>query len=571
MISQFLSKIKSNQWLVAVLGFAFVVRIFGVGYGLPFHFFGDEEALVFGALKMLELKTIVPAFHWEAFRQLLYYPPFLSYVYLIVFIPVLGIKYLLLGAPTLETLKNIVVADPSIFWYTARFLNVCFSLANIYVVYRIAGLLFKNKSIALLSALFLATSFIDVNVAFTARHWTATLFFSLLSLWFTLRALHEPDGAKFFSIAAGLSLGVSFGMGYLVFYLPVIGCLYLLWGKQKRLEIINNIFYFGSGFIALALLAITLHPQPFIQQVLVHTYAPPGVVKSISTFVWYYGEVLWNYETLLLVFAGIGLGFLLKKERKLFLIITAFYVIVGTIMYLFLWNIPRYITPLLPIFSLAAGYGAYSLAERGRSVFLPRTGVIVLVIGLSVYSTVVFVRFNTLVLKGDTRIEAKKWLETLDPNDSVVVYSGGVRPTPTKAALELQTKIAPGSLRSAETIYLTGILPIPAKAVNTFPLVFIQDVTTKKVIIEQAIHKYSGNHYIVTDSWLDPDETQQTVLANAVLVKEFIGSDQEAGYDSPDGNGTLFIGGEAHTVRRWLPKLLFTINQLGPTIYIYQL
>ncbi len=571
MFSRFFCSIRSNPWLAVILVSAFLVRILGIGYGQPYHFFGDEEALVFGALKMLELKTLFPVFHWEAFHQLLYYPPFLSYLYLLIFIPVLGIKYLLLGAPTLAILKTTLIADPSVFWFSARFLNVCFSLANIYLVYKIAELLFKNRIIALFSALFLATSFIDINVAFTARHWTATLFFSLLALWFAFQALNKPEKAKYFSLGTGLSLGVSFGMGYLVFFLPVIGCLYIFWGKQSRQSIINNLFYFGSAFGVIALIAIILHPQPFIQQVLVHTYSPVGVTKNIRTFLHYYLNVLWNYETLLLVFASAGLIFLLKKEQKIFAIFAAFYLIVSVIMYVFLWNIPRYLTPFLPIMAVSAGYGVFSLSGLlGR--WLPiKTSIFVFAFVLSAYSLVGLGRFNFLLVQGDTRLAAKNWLEALAPMDSIVVYSGGVRPTPTLLAMAMQTKIAPNSLRSAETIYLDRVLPPPEKAVNTFPLMFIGDTATKEAIIARALADFSGKHYLVTDSWLKPDETQNRLLAKAKLVKTFQGSDAEAGNASPDGTGALFIGGEAHTVTRFIPRLLFKINQLGPTIYIYQL
>lgn len=565
--------IRNNQWLTTILVGAFVIRVLGIGYGLPFHFFGDEEALVFGALKMLEMKTIFPVFHWEIFKPLLYYPPFLSYVYLIFFIPVLGIQYLWLGMPSFAVFKDVVVADPSAFWYAARWINVCFAVANVYVVYRIAHLLFKNQTVGLFSALFLATSFIDSNVAFTARHWTATLFFSLLALWFVLRALHEPLRVKYLSISAGLSLGISFGMGYLVFYLPVIGCLYLFWGKQTRAEISNNLFYFGSSFIIVGLAAIALHPQPFIQQVLVHTYSPAGVIKSIPVFLQYYASVLWNYETFLLIFSVIGLAILCKKERKIAAIFLAFYAIVGTIMYIFLWNIPRYLTPLLPIFAMSAGYGLYMFCDYAKKI-KPFTATAVytfMISGLVVYYLAVLGRFGILLHSGDTRIAAKEWLETLAETDSVVVYSGGVRPIPSLSAAGAQATIAPGSLRSAETVYLQRILPEPEHAVNVFPLFFIADTQTKNAIIKHAVTTYPGNHYMVIDSWTAADETQQKLLQHATLVKEFIGSDTVAGSDSPDGAGALFIGGEAHTVTTFLPRVLFAIKQLGPTISIYKL
>src|SRR3989344_5711226 len=65
--------------LGAIMVFAFLVRIVGIGYGLPLWLFDDEPSLVTSALKMLESKTLIPRLNQEEFKQLLYYPPYFSY------------------------------------------------------------------------------------------------------------------------------------------------------------------------------------------------------------------------------------------------------------------------------------------------------------------------------------------------------------------------------------------------------------------------------------------------------------------------------------------------------------
>jgi hypothetical protein len=74
------------HWLLIILFAGFFIRVVGVGYGLPHHLYGDEESVVYTALRMLELRTVLPVFHWEAFRGLSYYPPFLSYIHAFLFL-----------------------------------------------------------------------------------------------------------------------------------------------------------------------------------------------------------------------------------------------------------------------------------------------------------------------------------------------------------------------------------------------------------------------------------------------------------------------------------------------------
>src|SRR3990167_9646356 len=79
-------------WLL--LG-AFLLRALGIGYGLPLTVVSDETPFTFAALKMLQLKTLIPALHPEVFQSILPYPPYLSYLLLVPFTAILGIQFLL--------------------------------------------------------------------------------------------------------------------------------------------------------------------------------------------------------------------------------------------------------------------------------------------------------------------------------------------------------------------------------------------------------------------------------------------------------------------------------------------
>ncbi|MBI2406557.1 MAG: hypothetical protein HYV25_03170, partial [Candidatus Harrisonbacteria bacterium] len=54
---------RTTILLIFILAVAFFVRIAGISYGLPMWLVSDEPPFIFGALKMMELRTLVPALH----------------------------------------------------------------------------------------------------------------------------------------------------------------------------------------------------------------------------------------------------------------------------------------------------------------------------------------------------------------------------------------------------------------------------------------------------------------------------------------------------------------------------
>src|SRR3954463_12561030 len=109
----------------------------GISYGLPLLLIEDEPSLVLGALTMLQTKTLIPALHPAAFASVLYYNPYLSYIFLAPFTVAAGILYVFWhGDPSL--LAAYVTAHLSLFFVIARFISALFAAASVYLVYRIA-------------------------------------------------------------------------------------------------------------------------------------------------------------------------------------------------------------------------------------------------------------------------------------------------------------------------------------------------------------------------------------------------------------------------------------------------
>jgi hypothetical protein len=129
--------------LTYILLFSAVIRLIMVKYGLPFWLYNDEPPFVLATLKMLQLKTVLPVLHEEAFKPFFYYPPYISYLYLPFFVLVLGAK-LLFFIGSLNDLQTVIASDPSILFLTARVITIIISLITIAIVYKISLNIIKD-------------------------------------------------------------------------------------------------------------------------------------------------------------------------------------------------------------------------------------------------------------------------------------------------------------------------------------------------------------------------------------------------------------------------------------------
>lgn len=558
-----MSILRTHWILMAILATAFFVRLGGVFYGLPYHLFGDEETNVYGALKMLELTTLLPVLHWDAFT-ILYEPPLLAYVYALLFIPTAALLWMFSGFPELQTLQQMLILDPTVFWYVGRTALIALSLGSIYLIYKLGQHFFKQEIVALLCAFFLAFSFFETTLASTTRHWTPGTFFGLLALFLTLKAFESPR-RDWYIAGAGLALGCAFGVSYLVFYLPLVAGLVVykacaasggINSSSIRL-IVREGLYMGIPFVLVAGTMILVHPYPFFVQVINHVV--PADTKSISVFLLYYLKVLWNFETPLLIFGVIGLGILALRRNALVILLGLFVLMAGALMYVFLPNIGRYVMPLVPILALLAGYGLFALVEL---VPIQKKHLLggLLIVGLVIYNIALYGRYEILIQKGDTRVLAKEWVEEQIPQDATIItHSDRLRLFSKSESLRAQAAIAPESLRAPDRV-LADNDTLVARKFSVFALYFVPEEKRQQVL--QKALAGEGSVYYVEDTW--SKSNPKSLLPPLTPLHQIIGA-------SPQKLDALFIGGDEHHAKGHVLKLLYGTPLLGPDVFIYSI
>ena len=197
----------SGALLFAVLALALVLRLDGIGWGLPYSFVNVDES------------TVVPkafaAARGHLNPQFFYYPSLYFYL--------LGGLYLV-ASPVLWLLRHgnplamgSYVVDPGPYFLLGRLLSAAFGTVSVYLVYRL-GRAAYGRPAGLLAALFLAVMPLHVAYSHMAVTDVTATALSLLALLLLIPAAHGR-GRRWLlagAVAAGLATSVKYNLGLLL-------------------------------------------------------------------------------------------------------------------------------------------------------------------------------------------------------------------------------------------------------------------------------------------------------------------------------------------------------------------
>ncbi|MEK7612050.1 MAG: glycosyltransferase family 39 protein [Patescibacteria group bacterium] len=539
-------------WIIVL---ALIMRLPGILYGLPLWLFGDEPSLILAALKMIQLRTLVPAFHVSEFWPLLYYPPYLAYIYLPFFSLVAVLKFISFGT-NLDIFQNLIASNVSSFFIVARFLNVIFAAVSIFLIYRTAESLLKNRIGALAAAFLVSTSMLHVMLSFTARHWLAV--FTLLStvLYFLSHEKLKFKQRYFFAtVAAGFSIGVS-TIGI------INGLLIILWylciDRRTLLSMLREKIFYQClvVFLGLAILPIILYPLSF-------GFAPDTTIHGFKNLV---GALLSpiNFlqslavsEPIIMSLFVVGLFALFKMNRRLFITFVTFVFAYSLIFYAFFRFEHRFILPLMAIIAIVSGLGFQSVFEILSRHRLRWIGILLLIIPLF-FTT----RMALLASRNDSRVLAMRYLEQVAPSgERVIVYANLMRLPTTKEAIIEQTVIDSKSLRTVDRA--EAELPKEYRSKRVFHALNLYTVSNTEFYnnIEDYVRKNDYRYLIVATKDFLNNQTQTDKVLNLRTQGELV-----AVFGSEGGNYSI-----AESDINGNPFKLFALQEFGPRIEIYRM
>ncbi|MCX6784079.1 MAG: phospholipid carrier-dependent glycosyltransferase [candidate division WWE3 bacterium] len=204
-ITIFLKFIPIKTYLLLVLVFALVIRLWGVWHGLPYIYSVDEPALVHSVLG-LRFDLNPHHFDWPHFHFYLSYLVFGIFYKARIAWQVWGWK------PAMEAMAPILWNDGAVFYLLLRLLSLFMGALTVIPVYLASKEILISPKKALLAALVFALIPFHVENSKYALIDVPATFWCAWSLWFALKTARRPSLLNY--ILAGLFGGLAMSTKY---------------------------------------------------------------------------------------------------------------------------------------------------------------------------------------------------------------------------------------------------------------------------------------------------------------------------------------------------------------------
>ncbi len=441
-----------------ILAHALMLKLTGLDHGLPFPLRSDEESMIGGAMRMIELRTVFPFLHPEK-MEILNYPPFIPYIYMALIAPVLGFAYVVNGLPPMDEMHLLVFEIMGEIFLSARLSSVLISLGTIYLVYLIARRLFKDPHVALLAAFLLSIDFFSNFTSHFARHWNLTTLTIWACVYLAIRIAQEEQRKHYLwlGITAGLGFGASFTLGGLGIVAGGIAQIYLSLKKfgfsamAVKDQFNNKALIMVGTFLAISLVFFALHPNALLRLTVggVASLDDPKTVMQWLESIYFYVRIsaLANPVLTVLMFSSFVI-LLFKRKYNVLAWHVGTFLFYLTSIYIMLTLEGRYIITIMPLFALGGGYVLAKVLKFSHSGIM-KLFPVALVSLIVAYPLATAWQTSLLLSRDDTRMLAIAWMDQNIPADAkIVIGLKHVNVRPTMAGIVEQKEVAPNSLNA---------------------------------------------------------------------------------------------------------------------------
>ena len=406
-----MTPLRKRYLILAIIIVGLFLRLYGIGFGLPYQFHQDEPIVVNHALAY-GTGDLNPHFF--------NIPPLTSYI-LFFFYGILFVLGKLSGAWQDSAGYALrFFSDPSLFYITGRMLiGVIPGTACIFLTYRLAGRFLSEKA-ALYSAAVMAFSFL--NVVNSHFIYTDMILVMLILLFYErLYSLFTEPVIKNYCLV-GVLIGLATGTKYngAVLVIPyLLAHVMALKAPRKGLLFSAGLWL---GFVSAAAAFIAVNPFAILD------YSGFSVsFLSQSGAFWYTG---WAHHIAYSLFEGVSVPIAIKGIAGLVLMwlngkkwnkaVVIFPVVLYLLMVFKSQHFSRYVLPVVPFVAMGSGYLFFDrIASRPG---LKRAGSLITVVALIflVPTAVKAVKADMLLSSLDTRISAAEWIENSLPKGTKI-------------------------------------------------------------------------------------------------------------------------------------------------------
>ena len=414
---------RRTAWILAViLAAALLLRLRGVGFGLPAINDPDELIFELGAVKMLRGGTLNPGWFGHPATTTLY-------LLAIIDIAVFGLGKAMGWFGDVAAFGDAIYANPGWIVLPARVAMAAFGVGCVFLTHRLGSRLFDRR-VGLTAAALLAASPVHISYSQVVRSDVMATLFLLLMLLATLR--FARTGAMRALCLAALWFGFATTTKW-----PFAACsvsfaavaLHRSWMLRERpMRALLTPALFG-----VAVLAAILCISPYL--LIDHQAALKSVMGESQTHhVGATGQgVLWNVGWyvrvplfqafglfgLMLAAAGIAIGARNREAALLFLPCMIVIALVTVTQHL-IWV--RWVLPLLPLLAIFAAVALWALWDRlSISSASARIGVAAVALAVLFAPLLLRAQADAAERVNDTRQAATRWADAHIPKGSRII------------------------------------------------------------------------------------------------------------------------------------------------------
>jgi len=411
---------KNNLILFSIILLGFVLRIWGLSFGLPFQFHQDEPIVVNHALAY-GTGDFNP--HFFAIPPLASYLLFLVYGFLF-----LAGKILNLWISTTDFGIQFI-KDPTLFYLSGRvFLGVIPGIISVFLTYFLASKTINIRA-AKYSACFMSVCFLNIVNGHYIYTDMLLVMFSLFFFFFLFNVIKTGRLKDY--IVTSAFLGASIGAKYngIILFVPFLAALLgRFFVKNDKDQVCKKIIY--SAITCIAVYFIT-NPFTFLDW-----NGFIGNTAEQSKAFWYTGLThhIWyslrEGISLPLLLSGIvGLGIYAFKKRLEGLVYVSFFIFYYSILIFRSQFFARYVLVLVPILAIGSGYLFFDFLWTKKEQKLWRMLVLIVAIAVIIPTTIKSIKADVIFSSGDTRLVAAEWIKkNLPEGEKIACDNATFRP-----------------------------------------------------------------------------------------------------------------------------------------------
>jgi len=565
---------RNTAVFILIIAAGLVLRLWGLGFGLPFQYHQDEPIIVNHAIAFGS-GDLNP--HFFAV------PPLTSYMLFFVYGMFFLVSFFSGAVTSAEGFALDFISDPTIFYLLGRlFIGVIPGILCVIMVF-VVSRRFLSEREALISAAVMSFSFLNV----VNSHYIYT---DMLLVLFTVAAfnsfysLYLSPSFKNYCVS-GLFIGLATGTKYnAALLIPVFIYLHQVSINTRReRSVFSGRLWAGLGASAVSFIMV----NPFM--LLDHRGFIESFLKQSRAF-WYTGWTLHLTRSLtqglslpvtVLGIAGLAMFFSRGRWGR---VLAAFPVIFYILLVFRSQNFSRYVLPMVPFLAIGCAYSVNSMYVflRKHTVFF-RPGAVLCLATLLVIlpTTVKAIKADMLFASVDTRFIAAEWIKrNIDEGAGIACDSTVFRPALRQPYSQILGKRAYvdrqpdlGELKSRKLSL--QLRAAGSRKEKSFPLFFLSETpdtegqfldTIPSLPFDAGELEAGMVEYVVVNSQTSSPVKKRFLVEldkRAALIAEF----------SPYIDGKYRQTGDyiASTGMPLMDEEIFSRNRPGPALRIYKI